>query len=70
MTRGVHPSRSGAAAAAERRPDVKHYRWQERKQSRGARARGRRREGRRPGDLFVNSKNFRVLSVKKDFPLI
>jgi hypothetical protein len=23
-----------------------------------------------PGDLFGNSKNFRDLSVKKDFPLI
>jgi hypothetical protein len=52
----------GAAAAAERRPEAKHCRRQERKQSR-ARARGRRREGRGPEDLLVNSKNFRDLSV-------
>jgi hypothetical protein len=35
-----------------------------------ARARGRRREEGGPGDLFGNSKNFKDLSVKKDFPLI
>jgi hypothetical protein len=66
----VAPAGGGAAAAAERRPGVKHYRRQEGKQSRGARARGRRREGRGPGDLFGNSKNFRDPTVKKDFPLM
>jgi hypothetical protein len=60
----------GGTAAAERRPGATHCRRQEGKQSRGARARGRRREGRGPGDLFGNSKNFRDLMVKKDFPLM
>jgi hypothetical protein len=59
----VIPAGGGAAAAAERRPGAKHCRWQEGEQSRGARARGRRREGRGPGDLFGNLKNFRDLSV-------
>jgi hypothetical protein len=64
------PAGGGAAAAAEWRLEAKHCRWQEGEQSRGARTRGRRREGRGPEDLFGNSKNFRVLSVKKDFPLM
>jgi hypothetical protein len=59
----------GAAAAAERRPGGALHRRQE-KQSRAARARGIRIEGGGPGDLFGNSKNFRGLSIKKDFPLI
>jgi hypothetical protein len=54
----------GTAAAAERRPGAKHCRRQgEAEQSRGARARGRRREGRGPGDWFGILKNFRDLSV-------
>jgi hypothetical protein len=47
----VAPAGGGAAAAAERWPEAKHCRRQERKQSR-ARARGRRREGRGPGTCW------------------
>jgi hypothetical protein len=63
------PAGGGAAAAAERRPGAKRCAGGRARQSR-ARARGRRREGSSPGDLFGNSKNFRDLSVKKDFRLI
>jgi hypothetical protein len=45
----VIPAGGGMAVAAKRRPGAKHYRWQEGEQSRGARARGRRREGRGSG---------------------
>jgi hypothetical protein len=75
-THGGHPSRrwSGgggrAATAAERRPGLKHCAGGRGKQSRAARVRGRRREGRGPGDLFGNFKNLKDLSEKQDFPLI
>jgi hypothetical protein len=39
-------------------------------QSRAARARGRRSEGRGLGGLFGNFKNLRDFSIKQDFPLI
>jgi hypothetical protein len=68
-TRGVHSSRrwrgggGRAAARGEGLPAAGE-------QSRGTRARGRRREGGGPGDLFGIFKDCRDLSVKKDFPLI
>jgi hypothetical protein len=52
----------GAAAAAERRLGVRLCTGG-RRQSRVARARGRRREGRGPGGLFGNLRNLRDLSV-------
>jgi hypothetical protein len=67
---GVIPAGGGAAAAAKRRPGAKHCAGGRRKQSRAARARGRRREGRGLGGLFGNFKNSRDFLVKKDFPLI
>jgi hypothetical protein len=60
---GVIPAGGGAAAAAERLPDVKHCAGGRGKQSRAARARGRRREGGGPGGLFENFRNLRDLSV-------
>jgi hypothetical protein len=59
----VIPAGDGAAAAAERRLGAKHCRWHEGEQSRGARARGRRREGRGSGGLFENFRNLRDLWV-------
>jgi hypothetical protein len=65
-TRGGHPSRrwsdSGGTAATARCPAPAAG-----GQSRAARARGRRREGRGPGGLFRNFKNLRGLSIKQDF---
>jgi hypothetical protein len=62
-TRGGHPSRrwsdSGGTAVTARCPAPAAG-----GQSRAARARGRRREGRGPGGLFGNFKNLRGLSVK------
>jgi hypothetical protein len=52
----------GAAAAAERRPRAKLCPAAG-EQSRGTRARGRRREGGGPGGLFGNLRNFRDFSV-------
>jgi hypothetical protein len=56
------PAGGGAAAVTERRPEVMHCAAGRGRQSR-ARAQGRRREGRGPGDLFGISKNLRDLSV-------
>jgi hypothetical protein len=64
----VDPAGGGAAAAAERRLGVKLCTG-----GRGAEQSTclrKKKRGRGPGDLFGNSKNFRDLSVKKDFPLM
>jgi hypothetical protein len=52
----------GAAAVAERRPGARLCAGG-REQSRAARARGGRREGRGPGGLFGNLRNLRDLLV-------
>jgi hypothetical protein len=64
----VDPARGGAAAAAERRLGAGHCAG-----GRESRAEHVPEEEERGGvreDLFGNSKNFRDLTVKKDFPLI
>jgi hypothetical protein len=66
---GVISAGGGMAAAAERRPEAAHCTGDRGGQSR-SRARGRRREGRGPEDLFGELRNFRDPTVKKDFPLI
>jgi hypothetical protein len=67
------PSGGGATVAAERRPGAAYCtgdRGGRGKQSRGACARGGRREGRGSRDLFAKLKNYRDPTGKKDFPLI
>jgi hypothetical protein len=52
----------------ERRPGAKHYQRQENRAGQHVPEEEEERGG-GPGDLFVNSKNFKDLSVKKDFKL-
>jgi hypothetical protein len=57
----------GAATAAERRPGARDCRWREGKQSR-ARARGRRREGRRSGGPVCENHELQGPLGKERFP--
>jgi hypothetical protein len=64
----VAPAGGGAALAAERRPGAKHYRRQEGEQSRGACARGRRREERGSGGPVWKFQEFQGPNSKERFP--
>jgi hypothetical protein len=65
----VIPARGSAVAAAERRPGAKDCRRQERNRAEHVLGEEEERGG-GPGDLFGIFKDFRDLSVKKDFLLI
>jgi hypothetical protein len=69
-TRGGHPSRrwSGGGSRAAARSEALCQRQEE--QNRAAHARGRRREGRGPKNLYAKLKDPRDLLVKQKFPLI
>jgi hypothetical protein len=79
--RGAGPGQGEIDAWREGKQEVERRRQQSGGQGRGTAGGGKgskaehvlREEEERgggPGDLFVKTKNFRDLSVKKDFPLI